>query len=256
MIYCLNPDCEKPLNQDNGKYCQSCGTELILLLRHRYKIIQPLGRGGFGKTYLAEDTDKLNQVCVIKQLFYQGQSSSANQKIVELFMREAEQLDRLKANQQIPDLIAYFKDGEYLYLAQEYVDGQDLLKELHQQGQFGESKIKELFLELLPILEFIHERGVIHRDLKPDNIMRRREDGRLFLIDFGVARQTSMSQKTFTGTKVGSPGYFAVEQFSEGKATASSDLYSLGATAFHLLTGKYPYATMVRWNIFPSREAN
>lgn len=240
MLCCLNPDCQKPLNQDIDKFCQSCGAELITLLRHRYKITKPLGQGGFGKTYLAEDTDKLKRPCVVKQLFYQGQSSNANQKIVELFMREAEQLDQLKANQQIPDLLAYFEDNGFLYLVQEYVDGQDLLKELQKKGPFSEAKVEALLRDLLPVLAFIHKKGVVHRDLKPENIMRRREDGRLMLIDFGVARQISMSQLTTTGTKVGSPGYFAVEQFAEGKATASSDLYSIGATAFHLLTGQYP----------------
>ncbi|WP_249370337.1 bifunctional serine/threonine-protein kinase/formylglycine-generating enzyme family protein [Acaryochloris marina] len=240
MLCCLNPDCEKPINQETDKFCQSCGTELISLLRHRYKIVKPLGQGGFGKTYLAEDTDKLQRPCVVKQLFYQGQSSNANQKIVQLFMREAEQLDQLKANQQIPDLLAYFEEDGFLYLVQEYIDGQDLLKELQQEGPLSEAKIEALLLDLLPVLAFIHEKGVVHRDLKPENIMRRKKDGRLMLIDFGVARQISMSQLTVTGTKVGSPGYFSVEQFAEGKATGSSDLYSIGATSFHLLTGQYP----------------
>lgn len=240
MVCCLNPDCEKPLNQDGYKFCQFCGTKLVPLLRNRFKVLKPLGRGGFGKTYLAEDTDKLNRPCVIKQLFYQGQSSNANQKIIELFMREAEQLDRLKANQQIPDLLAYFEEEGYLYLAQEYVEGGDLLQELQQDGPFRAEKIKALLVDLLPVLTFIHGKGLIHRDLKPENIMRRKLDGRLVLIDFGVARQISMSKLTLTGTKVGSPGYFSVEQFAEGKATASSDLYSMGATCFHLLTGQYP----------------
>lgn len=240
MACCLNPDCPNPLNQDSSKYCLSCGTELIPRLRNRFKIIRPLGQGGFGKTYLAEDADKLNRSCVIKQLFYQGQSSNANQKIVELFMREAEQLDQLKVNQQVPDLLAYFEEGGFLYLAQEYIEGEDLLRELQQEGPFSEGKIIELLLDLLPVLEFIHKKGLIHRDLKPENIMRRKQDGRLVLIDFGVARQVSMSQLSITGTKVGSPGYFSVEQFAEGKATASSDLYSLGATVFHLMTGQYP----------------
>lgn len=240
MVCCLNPDCEKPLNPDGYKFCESCGTELIPLLRNRFKILKPLGQGGFGKTYLAEDTDKLNRPCVIKQLFYQGQSSNANQKIIELFMREAEQLDRLKANLQIPDLLAYFEEKGYLYLAQEYVEGADLLKELKKDGPFSAEKIKDLLIDLLPVLAFIHGKGLIHRDLKPGNIMRRNLDGRLVLIDFGVARQISMSKLSLTGTKVGSPGYFSVEQFAEGKATASSDLYSMGATCFHLLTGQYP----------------
>lgn len=240
MVCCLNPDCENPLNPDDHNYCQSCGLELVLLLRNRFKIVKPLSRGGFGQTYLAEDTDKLNRPCVIKQLLTQGQGSKANKKILELFMREAEQLDLLQENQQIPNLLAYFKEQDYLYLAQEYVNGQDLLRELQQQGPFSEAKILALFGDLLPVLEFIHGKGVIHRDLKPENIMRRSRDQRLILIDFGVARQISISQRTVQGTRVGSPGYFSVEQFSEGRAIVASDLFSLGATVFHLLSGQNP----------------
>lgn len=240
MACCLNPDCENPLNPDEHQFCHSCGIELVLLLRNRFKIVKPLGRGGFGQTYLAEDTDKLNKPCVIKQLLTQGQGSKANQKILELFMREAEQLDLLQENQQIPDLLAYFKEQNYLYLAQEYVNGQDLLRELQQQGPFSEAKILDLFGDLLPVLAFVHGKGVIHRDLKPENIMRRSRDGHLMLIDFGVARQISVSQRSVPGTRVGSPGYFSVEQFAEGRAIVASDLFSLGATVFHLLSGQNP----------------
>jgi eukaryotic-like serine/threonine-protein kinase len=240
MIYCLNPDCENPQNPNNHNYCHSCGARLSLLLKNRFKILKALGRGGFGQTYLAEDTDKLHRLCVIKQLLAQGLSSKCNPKVVELFIREAEQLDLLKEHKQIPDLLAYFRENGYLYLAQDYVDGQDLLQELQHQGPFSEDKILDLLLDLLPVLEFIHNRGVIHRDLKPENIMRRIQDSRLVLIDFGVAQKISLGRRTVSGTKVGSPGYFSLEQFSEGKATISSDLYSLGATIFHLMSGLSP----------------
>ncbi|MGR3279251.1 SUMF1/EgtB/PvdO family nonheme iron enzyme [Acaryochloris marina NIES-2412] len=238
----MNPDCEKPINQDVDKYCQSCGTELIFRLRNRFIIIQPLGRGGFGKTYLAEDTDKLKEKCVVKQLVYQAQGPTANKVIIDLFMREAEQLQQLWANPQIPSLFAYFEEGGYLYLVQQYVEGQDLLKELQEEGCFNGQKIEELLKDLLPVFEAIHMRKVIHRDVKPENIMRRGSDGRLILIDFGVSKQLSKSIASIAGTMVGSLGYAAPEQMESGIAQPSSDLYSLGASCFHLMTGINPWS--------------
>ncbi|NJM68083.1 MAG: protein kinase [Acaryochloris sp. RU_4_1] len=242
MVCCLNPDCAKPLNPDGHKYCQSCGTELIPLLRHRFKIINRLGRGGFGQTYLAADTDKLHEPCVVKQLVYQAQGSHASQKIVTLFMQEAQQLQQLGDNLQIPALFAYFEEGGYLYLVQQYVKGQDLLKELEQQGCFRDEQILALLQDLLPVFAAIHERHVIHRDIKPENIMRREQDGRLILIDFGVSKQLSQSIVSMAGTIVGSLGYAAPEQMESGIAHPNSDLYSLGASCFHLMTGINPWS--------------
>jgi serine/threonine protein kinase len=246
MLCCLNPNCDQPLNPDNNKYCQRCRTPLISLLVGHFKIIRPLGLGGFGKTYLAEDTHKMNESCVVKQLIYQGYGTQPDPKALELFKREAEQLKNLKSNQKIPDLWAYFEDGGYFYLVQEYIDGQDLEKELRQNGTFSDTQIKELLVELLPVLQYIHERGLIHRDLKPPNIMRRNSDGKLLLIDFGVSRQLSNSLTTRIGksavTVVGTQGYSPYEQMRQVDANPvpASDLYSLGATCFHLITGVSP----------------
>ena len=242
MVCCLNPDCEKPLNQESDQFCQSCGTKLSSRLRNRFIVIEPIGRGGFGKTYLAEDTDKLKEKCVVKQLVYQAQGSHANQLIVDLFMREAEQLQQLWANPQIPSLFAYFEEGGYLYLVQQYVEGQDLLKELKVDGCFNDQKIQSLLQDLLPVFEAIHQRQVIHRDIKPENIMRRGSDGKLILIDFGVSKQLTKSIVSVAGTMVGSLGYAAPEQMESGIALANSDLYSLGASCFHLMTGINPWS--------------
>ena len=109
MVCCLNPDCTQPINADESQFCQNCGLALIPLLRNRFKIIKPLGRGGFGKTYLAEDAEKLNEACVVKQLAYQGHGSEATiQKVRELFEREARQLQQLGAtspNSNTPGLL-------------------------------------------------------------------------------------------------------------------------------------------------------
>lgn len=246
MICCLNPDCPKPLNQDNHQYCQSCGKKLSPLLRSRFKIIKPLGRGGFGKTYLAQDEDKFNEDCVVKQLVYQSQSPQENNLIIDLFMREAKQLQQLWAHHQIPSLSAYFEEEGYLYLVQQYIDGQDLLYELEDQGCFSDQKTQALLKELLPVLKEIHQKNVIHRDIKPENIMRRSSDGKLILIDFGVSKQFSASIVSDVGTMVGSLGYAAPEQMESGNAYPSSDLYSLGASCFHLMTGINPWSLWKR----------
>lgn len=195
-----------------------------------------LGEGGFGRTYEAIDTDRMDDSCVIKQFFPQLQETSALKKATELFKQEAKRLYDLGEHPQIPRLIAYFEQDKRLYLVQEFIEGQTLLQELQQQVTFSEEKIKQLLFELLPILKFVHERGVIHRDIKPENIMRRRQDGKLMLIDFGVSKQATGTVLGKVGTTVGTPGYAPMEQM-RGQVYPASDLYSLGITCIRLMTG-------------------
>jgi ABC-type branched-subunit amino acid transport system substrate-binding protein/tRNA A-37 threonylcarbamoyl transferase component Bud32 len=241
MICCLNPDCQKPINTENVEWCLSCGSKLIPLLRGRYQPIEPIGGGGFGRTYLAQDTDNLNERCVIKQLAPQLQSGSALKKATQLFKLEAQRLKQLLEHPQIPSLYAYFEENNELYLVQQFVEGSNLSQELKQQGKFNESKIRELLQNLLPILDFVHQQNVVHRDMKPANIIRRDRDRQVVLIDFGVAQQQAAKPSANTATIVGSPGYTALEQMEKGEASASSDLYSLGVTCFHLLTNVHPF---------------
>lgn len=243
MICCLNPNCEKPLNGETSSYCENCGNKLSYQILDRFQIKKPIGQGGFGRTYLAEDIHNFGDKCVVKQLIYPSQGTQVNQKIVELFMREAKQLQQLRKNQQIPNLVAYFELDGYLYLVQELIDGEDLQKELRRQGIFDENKIRQLLTGILPVLDFIHERGVIHRDLKPSNIMRRCDSHELILIDFGVSKQLSKKLTTICGvTTVGTNGYAPYEQMNEEETRPqpSSDLFSLGATCFQLMTDIYP----------------
>ncbi|NJM67386.1 MAG: tetratricopeptide repeat protein [Acaryochloris sp. RU_4_1] len=261
MLCCLNPDCDKPPNPEGNRYCQRCGSPLSSLLRHRYKIIQPLGRGGFGKTYLAEDTDKLNERCVVKQLTYQSSSDWTNQKAIQLFDREAQQLQQLGIHPQIPALIAYFEEEGCLYLVQQFIEGQNLYQLLDQQGSFSGEQVWELLLGLLPVLQFIHQQGVIHRDIKPDNIMQRPEDGTYVLIDFGVAKLITQTAMDHPGTVIGSPGYAPLEQMRMGIAAASNDLFGLGTSCFHLLSGtspsslwtEYGYSWLENWQDYLSQ---
>ncbi len=250
MIYCLNPSCDRSQNPDERVFCQNCGTKLTPLLRNRYRIIQPLGGGGFGRTFLAEDEDKLNECCVVKQLAPQVQGTSALNKATELFQQEARRLQQLGEHAQIPTLYAYFREDNYLYLVQQFIEGQTLRQELKQQGTFSEEKIWELFSELLPVLKFVHQHQVIHRDIKPENIIRRSpnftrgelpaDKGNLVLIDFGVAKQLTATSLEMTGTSIGSYGYAPIEQMKHGCAYPASDLFSLGVTCFYFLTGIHP----------------
>jgi len=238
MSYCLNPVCTQPQNSD-VTFCQSCGAKL--LLRERYRAVRQIGQGGFGKTFLAVDQDLPNKpACVIKQFSPQIQGASGLQKATKLFEQEAVQLNILGKHPQIPELLAHFEQDGRLYLVQEYVKGRNLAEELAQDGAFSEVKIRELLVGLLPVLQYIHDNQVIHRDIKPENIIRR-DDGKLFLVDFGAVKIVTGTALLRTGTRIGSAEYAAPEQAS-GRADFKSDLYSLGVTCLHLLTNVEPFS--------------
>ncbi|MEH2023827.1 tetratricopeptide repeat protein, partial [Nostoc sp.] len=239
MTCCLNPVCHNPPNSDRTMFCTNCGTGLVVF-RNRYCPIKSLTSGGFGKTYLAEDIDKLNEPCLIKQFAPQVQGTASLNKATELFEQEARRLQQLGKHPQIPTLLAYFNEDNRLYLVQEFIDGQNLLAELQQQGIFNEQKVRELLLDLLDILKTVHQQKVIHRDIKPENIIRR-GDGKLVLIDFGASKQLTATVMTQVGTAIGSFGYAPLEQMQGGEAYPASDLYSIGATCFHLLSGIPPW---------------
>jgi serine/threonine protein kinase len=242
MICCLNPDCLNPLNPNGKKFCQSCSTPLVSLLRNRFRVIRVLSdEGGFGRTYLSEDVDKLNERCVIKQLAPKFQGTWSQKKAMELFAEEAQRLQDLGEHPQIPTLIAYFEQDGCLYLVQQFINGDNLLKELQQRKGYNARDIQSILLDLLPILKFIHDRKVIHRDIKPENIIRHKSDGRLSLIDFGSSKQFTAKVQHKSGTSIGSHGYSPLEQIRDGKAFPASDLFGLGATCFHLLTGTSPF---------------
>lgn len=246
MIYCLNPHCSERINPDTAKYCQSCGANL--LLRNRYRAIKYIGGGGFGRTYQAVDLDCMNALCVVKQFSPSldiQTDAAALCKATAMFNQEAMRLLQLGEHPQIPRLLAFFEQDKQLYLVQEFIDGLDLKQELSIEGAFNELKIRQLLADLLPVLKFIHARGVIHRDIKPGNIMRRRTSqnqklGRLMLIDFGVSKLSTGTVGT-VGTTVGTAGYTPLEQM-RGQAFPASDLYSLGVTCVCLLTQHLPKA--------------
>ncbi|MGD1912575.1 MAG: SUMF1/EgtB/PvdO family nonheme iron enzyme [Rivularia sp. (in: cyanobacteria)] len=237
MKICQNPNCSNPFNSNGNRFCVGCGSDNFGdLLRNRYRVKRLLGTGGFGRTYEAQDVDRLDAACVVKQFIRESQGATARAKAAQLFREEAKRLFELGENHsQIPRLVAYFEQGACMYLVQEFIDGENLYQELQRQA-FSETQIWQVLTDLLPVLEFIHQRQVIHRDIKPENIIRRTGDGNLVLIDFGGAKQVTQNNLTQKGTGIYTLGYAAVEQMA-GYAWAASDLYALGATCVRLLTG-------------------
>ncbi|NJL11354.1 MAG: serine/threonine protein kinase [Calothrix sp. SM1_7_51] len=211
------------------------------ILAGRYEIIQVLGRGGFAITFLAKDNLQPSKpICVVKQL----RPNYTNPRVVEFFEKEAAVLEKLGKYPQIPQLFAHFLENENLYIVQEFIEGQDLSKEITSGKQLTEGYVTKFLQDSLEVLSFVHNQGVVHRDIKPQNLMRRRQDGKIFLIDFGAVKEVgtllvnSESQIT-SSVVIGTPGYMANEQ-RRGKPILSSDIYALGMTAIQALTGLYP----------------
>jgi serine/threonine protein kinase, bacterial len=218
------------------------------LLNNRYQIIRTLGAGGFGETFLAEDTHMPSRRhCVVKKLRPVQDNPQVNQLVQERFQREAAILEKLgNEHRQIPQLYAYFygQTDQQFYLVQEWIDGDTLSAITQQQGRLAETEVRRLLIAILPVFDFVHRQAIIHRDVKPDNIIVRRLDQQPVLIDFGAVRETMGTALNSQGRPtqsiiIGTPGYMASEQ-SVGRPVYSSDLYSLGLTAVYLLTGKQP----------------
>ncbi|MEN9215998.1 MAG: serine/threonine-protein kinase [Gloeomargarita sp. HHBFW_bins_162] len=239
MSYCLNPECPRPgQNPPEAVICQACGSNL--LLQNRYRPLRPLGQGGFGRTFLAVDEDKPSKPkCVVKQFLPMEMDAQSYSKASELFQREAVRLDELGHHEQIPKLYAYFEQEQRQYIIQEFIDGNNLARELQLHGPFNEAKALQLLRDLVPVLEFVHNHNVIHRDIKPENLIRSAVNGKLYLVDFGAAKFAPSTSMSNLRTIISSAGFTAPEQMV-GKAEFVSDLYSLGVTCVHLMTGRPP----------------
>ncbi|MEC4807333.1 MAG: serine/threonine protein kinase, partial [Jaaginema sp. PMC 1080.18] len=216
------------------------------LLDGRYKIVQTLSAGGFGQTYLAQDTRRPgNPLCVVKQLKLVNPNPEFLPTAQRLFNSEAEILEALGDHPQIPRLLAYFEEDRQFYLIQDYVEGHNLTQELVPNSPWSNSQIIKMLRQVLPILDFVHSQGAIHRDIKPDNILRRKADNQLVLVDFGAVKQVSTqmilspNSSAIHTVAIGTPGYMASEQ-AKGQPRPGSDLYSLGVIAIQAATGINP----------------
>ncbi len=246
MSYCLNPNCRHPENPIDSERCAACGSALVRL-RDRYRVLQALAHGGFGATFLAHDEGLPGEpVCVIKQLRPSVKDPKVFQMARDLFEREAKTLGRIGNHPQVPRLLDYFEEHDQFYLVQEYVNGATLQQEVKRYGAFSEVGVKQFLSEILPILQYIHEQRVIHRDIKPANIIRRAEDSKLVLIDFGAVKNevtstlnSQATQTALTSYAVGTAGFAPPEQIAL-RPVYASDVYAVGITCIYLLTGKSP----------------
>lgn len=217
------------------------------LLGGHYQVIETMSAGGFGQTYIAEDIHRPgNPHCVVKHLKPTNVNSRFLPKARRLFQSEAETLEKLGNHDQIPRLLAYFEENQEFYLVQEFVPGNPLSAELQPGKCWSEAKVYQLLEEVLSVLVFVHSQGVIHRDIKPDNLIRRQYDNKLVLVDFGSVKQiwtqaaiTPGQYSLSTTIAIGTPGYMPTEQ-GRGKPRPNSDLYALGMIAIQALTGKNP----------------
>lgn len=231
------------------------------LIDNRYIIQKLLGQGGLGRTYLAFDTRRFNEPCVLKEFAPIGTGEGGLEKCRNLFKREAKILHKLE-HPQIPRFLACFEGDGRLFLVQEFVDGKtysDLLRDRQSRGEcFSEFEVIDWLRKILPILDYVHEHHIIHRDISPDNIMLPTGETLPVLIDFGVGKQiadlnegSTPETATFVGkvSLVGKVGYAPREQISIGMCSPSSDLYALGVTAAVLLTGHDPSFLMDQYSL-------
>jgi serine/threonine-protein kinase len=217
------------------------------ILKGRYAIRSTIGQGGMGRTYLAQDLERFNETCVLKEFIPPQDSLEVTEKAKELFRREASVLYQIR-HSQVPDFRATFESEGRLLLVQDYVEGKNyrnlLLDRLKVGQTFSENEIFALMQQLLPVLSYLHSHNIIHRDISPENLMLRSQDNLPVLIDFGVVQETNAKLNSQMGipasTVAGKAGYAPPEQLQSGSAYANSDLYALAVTSIVLLTGKEP----------------
>jgi len=230
-------------NIDRAAFCGSCGSFLVSikgnLLDGRYELVKTLKKGGMGCVYQAKDIN-LGIDCAVKEML--SSDKSADQEYaIKRFKEEALLLGRLR-HPNLPVVRDCFIENKKYYLVMDYIDGEDMQTTLIRlQGKpLPEREVIRHTIQILGILDYLHSQSppVIYRDLKPGNIMIRKRDRRAMLVDFGIAR-TVQPESSTTKTTIGTFGYCAVEQV-KGKPEIRSDIYSMGATMYHMLTGVQP----------------
>lgn len=213
------------------------------LLTGRYLNLEKLGAGGFSETYLARDKYLPHHpLCVVKCLKLSPNNTLSLETARQLFETETRVLAQLGEHSQIPALFACSHEHDPAYLVQEYIDGENLGRWLERDRRLDAETAISLLSEVLPVLNYIHSHHVIHRDIKPSNLIRRQRDGKIVLIDFGAACLVPKHPQLDNNPPpiaIGTPGYMPNEQHLD-KAEFNSDLYALGMSVIHLLTGVHP----------------
>lgn len=209
----------------------------------RYRVIRRLGSGGFGTTYLVKDIhqETSSPPIVLKQIPKTANSlETRNTLYFQQIEQEAKILEKL-THDRIPKFLDAIEEEGYFYIIQEFIEGDTLQEELSKQAKISESKAIEILVNILEVLKYVHqEKRIIHRDLKPGNLIRRKKDGKICLIDFGAVKEIKTVHKKSSGvllTKaIGTPGYMPGEQLS-GNPQFNSDLYALGIIIIQVITG-------------------
>lgn len=244
------PTCNRTYG-DEARFCGQCARELVstasltgrleaeTVLQERYVIVRRIAQGGMGAVYLASDRRMGGKQWAVKEMSQQAMGSTQQLEAWRAFRREAEMLGRL-SHANLPLVADFFSENEKHYLVMEYVRGETLGGIIQQQGIIPERTVLRWAHQLCSVLSYLHNQPepIIFRDLKPANVMIT-PDQRLKLIDFGIARHFQAGKEGDT-ERLGTPGYAAPEQYGQGQSDERTDVYGLGATLHHLLSGRDP----------------
>lgn len=230
-------------NQQNQK-CETKDLATIntgYRLASKYEVVKKLGEGGFGAAFLVKSLTANVTVYYVAKAQKLTNNPEQNEELITRFKRESNTLQKLgNAHGQIPSLFDFFEFDGNFYLIQEYIKGKTLsdvlIAKVHNKKVFSSEEIIDITLSLLEVLIKVHEQNVIHRDIKPQNIILREGDNKPVLIDFGLIKEISYSTLDQTGTQAGTMGYCPLEQMC-GRATYQSDLFAVGMTMLVCLTG-------------------
>ncbi|MEG3920786.1 serine/threonine-protein kinase [Microcoleus sp. T3_A4] len=230
-------DCIMRAVQKGTQPANSVDPMLQKLLRMRYRIREHLVNTEYSDTYLAEDENLPDRpLCLVKRLKSQSERTS------QLFDRETRVLYRLGQHDRIPELLARFEEDGYFYLVYQFIEGQPLYQELIEGQPWEEHQVIALLKDILEVLVFVHKQDVIHRDVHPQNLIRRTSDGKIVLIDFGAVKEINTSQNSIGQTKSrgGTQQDYIPPEQAIGSPKLCSDIYAVGLMGIQALTGMRP----------------
>jgi serine/threonine-protein kinase len=231
------PNCHRTNPYGTGR-CQHCGSDVVLNNTHGvndrfYLITRIIKEGGHGAIY--QGIDRQGQVYAIKEMLDRFTDPRERSEAITRFKTEVQFLQKLN-HPRIPRVYSHFIDRGHYYLVMDLVDGEDLEQIVEREGAIPEARVLEWAIQICNVLEYLHQRGLIYRDMKPSNVMVDHKDGRIKIVDFGIANHFKPAE---AGKPIGTQGYSPPEQY-QGFAAPTSDIYALGATLHHLLTGRDP----------------